>query len=78
MKAAEKGDMLKTGFSPRKEALTLYIMPGFERYDSIMNQLGKYRTDKSCLYIKKKEDVDIKVLKELVIETYDYMINKYG
>ncbi len=78
MKAAEKGDMLKTGFSPRKEALTLYIMPGFERYDSIMNQLGKYRTGKSCLYIKKKEDVDIKVLKELVIETYDYMINKYG
>ena len=55
-----------TGFSPRKQDLTLYIMPGLERYPALMKKLGKHKTGKSCLYIKKLEDVDLPTLKELV------------
>ena len=55
-----------TGFSPRKQDLTLYIMSGVERYASLMKKLGKHKTGKSCLYIKKLEDVDIPTLKLLI------------
>jgi hypothetical protein len=63
----------QTGFSPRKQNLTLYIMPGFDRYDDLLEKLGKYKTGKSCLYINKLEDVDLKVLKELVKESVEVM-----
>ena len=55
-----------TGFSPRKQDLTLYIMGGVERYPSLMNKLEKHKTGKSCLYIKQLEDVDIPTLKRLI------------
>jgi Domain of unknown function (DU1801) len=54
------------GFSPRKQDLTLYIMRGLERYPSLMKKLGKHKTGKSCLYIKKLEDVDLATLKQLI------------
>ena len=63
----------QTGFSPRKQNLTLYIMPGFERYDDLLSKLGKYKTGKSCLYVNKLEDVDLDVLKELVKESVEVM-----
>lgn len=62
-----------TGFSPRKQNLTLYIMPGFDRYNALLKELGKHKTGKSCLYINKLEDVDLKVLKELVKESVEVM-----
>jgi hypothetical protein len=71
--SGREGDWMLTGFSPRKQNLTLYIMPGFEEYDSLMKKLGKHSTGKSCLYIKKLEDVDIKVLKELVAKSVEKM-----
>ena len=74
--SGREGDMCITGFSPRKQSLTLYIMPGFERYHDLMNKLGKYKTGKSCLYINKIEDVDLKVLKELISESVKFMKNK--
>jgi hypothetical protein len=74
--SGREGDMCITGFSPRKNALTIYIMPGFEKYNSLMKQLGKYKTGKSCLYIKKLEDIDSKVLKSLITESVKYMKNK--
>lgn len=74
--SGREGDMCITGFSPRKQALTIYIMPGFERYKILMDKLGKYKTGKSCLYINKIEDVDLKVLKELISESVKYMKNK--
>lgn len=64
--SGREGDWMLTGFSPRKQNLTLYIMPGFDRYEELMEKLGKYKTGKSCLYIKKLEDVNLDVLKELV------------
>lgn len=54
------------GFSPRKQDLTLYIMAGVERYPELMKKLGKHKTGRSCLYIKKLEDVDLPTLKQLI------------
>ncbi len=69
--SGREGDWPIAAFSPRKGNLTIYIMPGFERYAQQMKKLGKYKTGKCCLYIKKLEDVDMKVLKELVKESVD-------
>ena len=64
--SGREGDFMLVGFSPRKQNLTLYIMTGFPRYAALMEKLGKYKTGKSCLYLKKLEDVDFAVLTELV------------
>ena len=76
--SGREGEFMKIGFSPRAQNLTLYIMPGFERYDEIMSRLGKHKTGKSCLYVKKLADVDEDVLKELMTESYGHMTEKYG
>lgn len=64
--SGREGNWFLTGFSPRKQNLTLYIMSGFDRYDALLAKLGKHTTGKSCLYIKKIEDIDLHVLRELV------------
>jgi hypothetical protein len=64
-----EGDWMLIGFSPRKQNLSLYLMHGFEVHKDLLNKLGKYKTSMGCLYIKKLEDVDQKVLKELVTES---------
>ena len=76
--SGREGDWPLTGFSPRKQSMTLYIMPGFDRYEKLMEKLGKYKTGKSCLYINKLEDVDMVVLKDLVKGSVDYMNEKYN
>lgn len=73
-----EGDMLMVGFSPRKQALSLYIMGGFERYETLMARLGKFKTGKSCLYIKQLDDVDLSVLRELISASYEHIHNKYN
>jgi Domain of unknown function (DU1801) len=73
MGSGREGDWFLTGFSPRKQNLTLYIMAGFAQYDEIMKTLGKYKTGKSCLYIKKIDDIDLSALKELVAQSVAYM-----
>jgi len=75
-KSGQEGDWMLVGFSPRKQAVTLYIMSGFSKYDKLMDKLGKYKTGKSCLYIKKEEDIDFKVLKELIVQSFKYIRNK--
>ncbi len=74
--SGREGDWFLTGFSPRKQALTLYIMSGFSRHESLMNKLGKYKTGKGCLYVKKLEDINIKVLRELITESVSYLQTK--
>jgi uncharacterized protein DUF1801 len=59
-------EWFQVGFSPRKQDLTLYIMPGVERYPELMKKLGKHKTGRSCLYIKKLEDLDLPTLKQLI------------
>ncbi|MAL03950.1 MAG: hypothetical protein CL625_06735 [Arenimonas sp.] len=67
--SGREGDWMVTGFSPRKNDLTLYIMPGFARYPDLMARLGKHKTGKSCLYLKRLADVDMAVLEDLVRES---------
>ena len=64
--SGREGDWPKTGFSPRKKDLTLYIMMGFEKQTELMKQLGKHSTGKSCLYIKRLSDIHIPTLKKLI------------
>ena len=73
-----EGDMPLTGFSPRKQNLTLYIMAGFDRYKERMEKLGRHKTGKSCLYLKKLADVDINVLTEIITLSYKHYDNKYN
>ena len=75
--SGREGDSMITGFSPRKQALTIYIMPGFSRFDTLMSKLGNYRTGKSCLYIRRLADVDESVLERLIEESVRYMRAHY-
>jgi len=68
-----EADWMLTGFSPRKQSLTLYIMSGFDEYESLLQRLGKHKTGKSCLYINKLEDVDMDVLRELIHRSVEHM-----
>ncbi|MGD9340931.1 MAG: DUF1801 domain-containing protein [Chromatiales bacterium] len=76
--SGREGDAMLTGFSPRKQNLAIYVMPGFSAYDSLLDKLGKHKTGKSCLYINKLADVDLKVLKTLVRRSVQVMRKKYG
>jgi len=64
--SGQEGDWPLTGFSPRKQNFSLYIMTGVERYKDHLDKLGKYKNGKSCLYINKLEDVDQDVLKDMI------------
>ena len=72
------GDWFLTGVSPRKQALTVYIMPGFDDYEDLLSGLGKYKTGRSCLYINKLEDVDLQVLERLIAKSVREMERRYG
>ncbi|MBL7748469.1 MAG: DUF1801 domain-containing protein [Chitinophagaceae bacterium] len=72
-RSKQEGDWFITGFSPRKQNLTLYIMPGIDYYKDLVKKLGKCKTSVSCLYINKLADVDMKVLNELVTTAYKRM-----
>ena len=71
--SGREGGFMRVGFSPRKQNLTLYIMPRFERYPELMSNLGKHKTGKSCLYIKKLEDVDAVSYTHLTLPTTPYV-----
>ena len=75
--SGREGEFMITGFSPRKQALTIYIMPGFSRFDTLMSKLGKYKTGKSCLYIRRLADVDETVLEQIIEESVGYMRAHY-
>jgi hypothetical protein len=65
-KSGRSGMWFATGFAPRKAKLSIYIMPGYTDYSSILARLGKYKMGKSCLYLNKLADADMDVLGELV------------
>jgi hypothetical protein len=76
-KSGRSGNWFITGFSPRKANLTVYIIPGFDKYQALLQQLGKHKTGVSCLYVNSLKDVDVKVLKQLVTLSYTYMKEKH-
>ncbi len=64
--SGREGDWFITGFSPRKQSITLYIMAEINKYKDLLSKLGKHKTGIGCLYINKLDDVDMKMLKELI------------
>ncbi len=66
--SGREGDWFVTGFSPRKQNLTLYLMGGLDQHEALLKKLGKHKRGGGCLYIKKLEDVDVKILKELIAQ----------
>lgn len=75
--SGREGNWFVTGFSPRKQDLTLYLMAGVERYPDLLRRLGKHKTGRSCLYLKGLDGVDITVLKRLVGESVKYVRRNY-
>lgn len=73
--SGQEGDWPLTGFSPRKKELTLYIMSGFEKQQELLKKLGKHSSRKSCLYIKRLDDIHVPTLKKLVRESVKIMKN---
>ena len=72
-KSRQEGDWMLTGFSPRKQNLTLYVMPGFDDYQDLLADLGKHKTSVGCLYINKLADVDTAVLEKLIQRSFAAM-----
>ena len=75
--SGREGTWFICGFSPRVQNIAIYIMPGFSGFKKLMDKLGKYKTGKSCLYIKKLEDVDQKTLEELIAGSVKEMRRRY-
>ncbi len=71
--SGREGDWFLTGFAPRKQNLTLYIMAGFKEYSALLKKLGKHKIAKSCLYVKRLDDVDMDVLTQLIEESVAYV-----
>lgn len=70
-RSTQEGDWPLAAFSPRKQSLTLYIMPGFHDYSDLLNKLGKHKISKGCLYVNKLSDVDENILEQLIKRSYD-------
>ena len=75
--SGREGDFFEAGFSPRKRALTIYVMAGFAEYDDLLARLGKHTTGKSCLYVKRLADIDLDVLREMLTRSVAFIRAKY-
>ncbi|RKN80835.1 DUF1801 domain-containing protein [Ulvibacterium marinum] len=76
--SGREGDMLRIGFSPRKQNFSLYVGAGAKRNQGFLTKLGKYKMGKSCLYIKRLSDVDMNTLEALIRSTYEHYKKKYN
>jgi hypothetical protein len=76
-RSAQKGDWPLTGFSPRKQNLTLYIMLGLDDFGPLLKKLGKHKRSVGCLYINRLDDVDRAVLSKIIAKSFSAMKKKY-
>jgi len=72
--SGREGDMFAAGFSPRKNALTVYLTEGFDEQTALLERLGPHTTGKACLYLKRLDAVDLDVLRELVESSYRHAV----
>lgn len=77
-KSGQEGDWPLTGFSPRKANLSIYIMPGFKKYEAQLKKLGKHKHSVSCLYVKKLTDIDLDILKEVIKDSVKRIKEMYN
>ena len=75
--SGREGDWPECGFSPRAQNISLYIMSGFSTCRTLLDKLGKHKTGKSCLYIKRLSDVDTGVLEELIRKSVAEIRKRY-
>lgn len=75
--SGREGDACLTGFSPRKQNMVIYIMPGFKSYSALLKKLGKHKTSVSCLYFNKLADLDYQVLEKLIEKSVVEMRKRY-
>ena len=76
--SGREADWFLTGFSPRKQNLVFYIMAGFKNYKTLLGKLGKIKMGKSCLYVKRLDDIDMNTLAQLIQESVAHMNEKHG
>jgi len=76
-KSRQEGDWPLIGFSPRKAAISLYVYTGVKEHEYLLNDLGKFKMGKACIYIKKLSDINQDVLRNLTKKTIDYLQTKY-
>ena len=77
-KSGQSGDWMLAGFSPRKQALTVYMMAGNHHFEEELKVIGKHKLGKSCLYIKKLDDIDEAVLRKMITRSVALLEKKYG
>lgn len=75
--SGHEGDSCLAAFSPRKTTITIYVMLPEEQRDAILKKLGKHKSSKGCVYVKKLDDIDVKVLRELVMQSVQYLRDTY-
>ena len=75
--SGHEGDICLTGFSPRKANITLYVLAGFPGQEDLLQKLGKHKTGKGCLYIKKLEDINPGILETLIKKSFVFMKKKH-
>ena len=76
--SGREGESFLTGFAPRKQNLTLYLMGFFEQRDELLKSLGKYKTGKACLYINQLDDVDLPTLRRLIKQSVQHVIKTHA
>jgi hypothetical protein len=75
--SGHKGHTIKLGFAPRKDKLTLYLMPGASMFAELMSELGKHKIGKGCLYIKRLSDVNLAILEQICTKTLEELGKLY-
>lgn len=75
--SGHKGNAPLIGFSPRKQAFSLYVFTGLEEHRFLLEKLGKFTMGKACIYIKRMEDIHTDTLKKLMEHTIDFLSKKY-
>ncbi|MGI9532354.1 DUF1801 domain-containing protein [Lutimonas sp.] len=76
--SGREGDMMLTGFSPRKQNIVIYIMNGCGKYKDKLEAMGPHKTGKSCLYLKNLKNVDLEILKEIIQDSMLSVKKKYS
>ncbi len=76
--SGREGDWMKIGFSPRKQNISIYLMAGVEQHPELLEKVGKFKNGKSCFYIKKLDDVDRDVLRQLMVASLKRIEEIYG
>lgn len=76
-RSSQEGDWPLIGFSPRKAAISLYVFSGSPEHEYLLDDLGKYKRGKACIYVNKLSDINQKVLERLILKTIDFLSDYY-